>query len=216
MLLLFKLLLTKFVIKEMINNKFINTTRSISFNYKTKKFYKRNIRPPYIWFFTDVKKTQRPLTTIKVLPKKSGVVIRNYSHAEQINIREIKKYRHSRILTILAAGKYTKHNYIDGVHYPRWLQSYNIKNNVIKSISVHGGKDIRKSINLKANLVFIAPIFKTTSHKEQNCLGVIKLGLLAKLYKVPVIALGGINEHNVSRLKGLPILGCAGIDVFIK
>ena len=79
----------------MINNKFVNTTRSISFNYKRKKFYKRNMRPPYLWFFTDIKKTQRPLTIIKILPKESGVVIRNYSHTEQIDIREIKKYRHT-------------------------------------------------------------------------------------------------------------------------
>ena len=76
------------------------------------------------------------------------------------------------------------------------------------------GKDIRKSINIRANLVFISPVFETTSHKNKKGLGIIKLGLLVKLFKIPVIALGGINNNNVSRLRSLPISGCAGIDIF--
>jgi thiamine-phosphate pyrophosphorylase len=81
-------------------------------------------------------------------------------------------------------------------------------------MSAHGARDIRKSINIKADIIFISPVFDTTSHKEKKSLGVIKLGLMAKLYKKPVIALGGINNNNISLLKGLPIFGCAGIDVF--
>ena len=200
----------------MINNKFINTTRSISYNLKNNKFKKKNIRQPFIWFLTDIKKTNYPIKIIQKLPKKSGVIIRNYSNNEQLKTNAIKKYRYSRLLTILVAGKFSKYSILDGIHYPRWLQSSNIRNNVIRSISVHSGKDIRKSINLKANLIFVAPVFKTTSHKKQNCLGVVKLGLLVKLFKIPAIALGGINKTNVSRLKNLPISGCAGIDAFLE
>ena len=81
-------------------------------------------------------------------------------------------------------------------------------------MSAHGAKDIRKSINIRADIIFISPIFHTTSHPEEKSLGVIKLGLMAKLFKKPIVALGGINNNNISRLKGLPIAGCAGIDVF--
>ena len=82
------------------------------------------------------------------------------------------------------------------------------------SISVHTGRDIRKSINVKADLVFISSVFPSSSHKSKQHLGIIKLGLLARLFKKDVIALGGINNKNIARLRSLPISGCAGIDVF--
>ena len=197
----------------MIKNKFITTSRSISFNFKNNKLKKNRIKHPYIWFLTDNKKTKYPLKIFEKLPKKSGVIIRDYNNKKIIN-NEINKWRSRRLLTIIKAGKYSKTLYSDGVHYPQWLQSSLIKRNAIKSMSVHSGKDIRKSINIRANLVFISPVFETTSHKNRKELGIIKLGLLVKLFKIPVIALGGINNDNVSRLRGLPISGCAGIDVF--
>ena len=64
----------------MIKNKFINTTRSISFNFKNNKFKKNRIKHPYIWFLTDNKKIKYPLKVLKKLPKKSGVIIRDYKN----------------------------------------------------------------------------------------------------------------------------------------
>tara|TARA_B100001175_G_C19271006_1_gene524190 strand:- start:42 stop:656 length:615 start_codon:yes stop_codon:yes gene_type:complete len=203
------------VIKEMIKNKFTNTSRSISFNFKNNKFKKNRIKQPHTWFLTDNKKTKHPLKIIKKLPKNSGVIIRSYSN-RKINNKEINKWKSRRLLTILKAGKYSKMLYTDGIHYPQWIQSSIVKKNDIKSISVHGGKDIRKSINIRANLVFISPVFETTSHKNEKSLGIIRLGLLVKLFKIPAIALGGINNDNISRLKSLPISGCAGIDAFLE
>ncbi len=199
----------------MIKNKFTNTSRSISFNFKNNKFKKNRIKQPHTWFLTDNKKTKHPLKIIKKLPKNSGVIIRSYSN-RKINNKEINKWKSRRLLTILKAGKYSKMLYTDGIHYPQWIQSSIVKKNDIKSISVHGGKDIRKSINIRANLVFISPVFETTSHKNEKSLGIIRLGLLVKLFKIPVIALGGINNDNISRLKSLPISGCAGIDAFLE
>ena len=199
----------------MIKNKFTNTSRSISFNFKNNKFKKNRIKQPHTWFLTDNKKTKHPLKIIKKLPKNSGVIIRSYSN-RKINNKEINKWKSRRLLTILKAGKYSRMLYTDGIHYPQWIQSSIVKKNDIKSISVHGGKDIRKSINIRANLVFISPVFETTSHKNEKSLGIIRLGLLVKLFKIPVIALGGINNDNISRLKSLPISGCAGIDAFLE
>jgi len=199
----------------MIKNKFTNTSRSISFNFKNNKFKKNRIKQPHTWFLTDNKKTKHPLKIIKKLPKNSGVIIRSYSN-RKINNKEINKWKSRRLLTILKAGKYSKMLYTDGIHYPQWIQSSIVKKNDIKSISVHGGKDIRKSINIRANLVFISPVFETTSHKNEKSLGIIRLGLLVKLFKIPAIALGGINNDNISRLKSLPISGCAGIDAFLE
>jgi len=202
----------------MKNNNFINISRSISYNCQKRgaqsnKIYK-NI--PYIWFFTDSNKTLNPLKTASKLPNNAGIIIRSYSSYNKDKlIDKIIKIKKRKLYTVLIAGKSRKNLGADGIHIPQWVNSMN-KNKKIVSMSAHGGTDIRKSINLKADIIFISPVFKSSSHKKNQYLGVVKLGLMAKLFKKPIIALGGINNENINRLKSLPIAGCAGIDIFIN
>ena len=201
----------------MIKNNFINTARSISFNKRRNKALNCNYKNklPNLWLFTDSIKTLSPITLTKSLPKKSGVVIRHYnSKNKETIIKNIIRIKTRKTLTVLISGKYKRNFNVDGNHIPQWV-NYNNKLNKLTSISVHSGKDIRKSINLKADLVFISPVFPSTSHKNTQHLGVVKLGLLSRLFKKHVIALGGINNKNIARLRSLPISGCAGIDMFI-
>lgn len=205
-------------IKEMIKNNFIITARHISLNAKKLNHYRKGfkvIKIPYVWLLTDSIKTKTPLDTSKKLPTNSGILIRSYKtkNKEKI-IKNIINLKKRKLHTVLVAGKYKNHSNVDGAHLPSWLNSSFFINKKLISMSAHGARDIRKSINIKADIIFISPVFDTTSHKEKKSLGVIRLGLMAKLYKKPVIALGGINNNNISLLKGLPIFGCAGIDVF--
>tara|TARA_B100001250_G_scaffold388640_1_gene387057 strand:- start:6 stop:608 length:603 start_codon:yes stop_codon:yes gene_type:complete len=200
----------------MIKNNFLNTARSISTKGKKYNYKKFKIKIPYLWFFSDSKKTKNPQKILNHLPKNSGVVIRHYNddNKQKIIHYAINK-KTSRLLTVLIAGKYKRAYNIDGVHYPQWANNSQNRKYKFISISAHSGRDIRKSINVKANIAFISPVFISSSHKNGYYLGVIKLGLLARLFKIPVIALGGINDTNIAKLKGLPISGCAGIDVFL-
>ena len=200
----------------MIKNNFINISRSISFNKGRNKILKVNNKQklPYIWMFTDSIKTSKPVKLTKSLPTKSGVVIRHYnSKNKETIIRNILNIKKRKNLTVLISGKYRRNLNVDGNHLPKWLNCNN-KIHKMVSISVHTGRDIRKSINVKADLVFISSVFPSSSHKSKQHLGIIKLGLLARLFKKDVIALGGINNKNIARLRSLPISGCAGIDVF--
>ena len=202
----------------MIKNNFINTARSISFNKGRNKALKANNKkkPPNIWLFTDSIKTLDPVKLAKNLPTKSGVIIRHYkSKNKETIIKNILNIKKRKALTVLIAGKYRKNLNVDGNHLPKWV-NYSRNVNKITSISVHAAKDIRKSINLKADLVFISPVFMSSSHDSKQHLGTIRLGLLARLFKKDVIALGGINKNNIARLRSLPISGCAGIDMFLE
>ena len=202
----------------MIKNNFINTVRSISFNKRRNKSLKINNKDtlPSIWLFTDSIKTINPVKLTKNLPAKSGVVIRHYkSKNKEAIIRDILNIKKRKTLTVLISGEYKRNLNVDGNHFPQWANNNN-KQNKITSLSVHSARDIRKSINIKADLVFISPVFPSTSHKGNQHLGVIKLGLLARLFKKNIIALGGINNKNIARLRSLPISGCAGIDVFTE
>ena len=203
----------------MIKNNIINTARSISFNTKRnkalKKYHKTNL--PNLWLFTDSHKTLKPVELSKRLPIKSGVIIRNYNNSKNKKtiIKDILNVKKRRMLTVLISGEYKRGLNTDGNHFPQWANPIN-NGNKITSMSFHHAKDLRKSINLKADLIFISPVFPTTSHKNKQYLGVIKLGLMARLFKKHVIALGGINNKNIKRLRSLRISGCAGIDLFTK
>jgi thiamine-phosphate pyrophosphorylase len=202
----------------MIKNNIINTARSISFNTKRNKVLKKynKMKLPNLWLFTDSLKTLKPIELSKRLPKKSGLVIRHYnSKNKTIILKDILHIKKRRMFTVLISGKYKRGLNIDGNHFPQWANPIN-NGNKITSMSFHHAKDIRKSINLKADLIFISPVFPSTSHKNKQCLGVIKLGLMARLFKKHVIALGGINNKNITRLRSLPISGCAGIELFTE
>ena len=182
-------------------------------NYHSKNCKVMDI--PYVWFLTDSIKTKNPEDTTRKLPFNSGILIRSYNiHNKEIIIKNIINLKKRKLHTVLVSGRHKSHSNVDGAHLPSWLNSSFFINKKLISMSAHSARDIRKSINIKADIIFISPVFDTTSHPEGKNIGVIKLGLMAKLFKKPVIALGGINNNNISRLKGLPIFGCAGIDVF--
>ena len=217
-MLLLKLLITIVYIKKMIKNNFIITARHISLNAKKINYHSKDykvINIPYVWFLTDSIKTKNPLDISRKLPFNSGIIIRSYDikNKEKI-IKNIINLKKRKVHTVLVSGRHKMHSNVDGAHLPSWLNSSFFINKKLISMSAHGARDIRKSINIRADIIFISPIFHTTSHPEEKSLGVIKLGLMAKLFKKPIVALGGINNNNISRLKGLPIIGCAGIDVF--
>ena len=202
----------------MIKNNFIITARHISLNGKKLHYCSKGykiIKMPYVWFLTDSIKTKTPLDTSRKLPDNSGILIRSYNiQNKEIIIKNIINLKKRKLHTVLVSGKHKSHSNVDGAHLPSWLNSSFFINKKLISMSAHGARDIRKSINIKADIIFISSVFDTTSHPGGKSIGVIKLGLMAKLFKKPVIALGGINNNNISRLKGLPIFGCAGIDVF--
>jgi len=194
---------------------FKNLSRSIFHNNKSKKAKLKITRNlPYIWYLTDKVKTKNPIKTINQLSDNSGIIIRNYTSIFNSNLTKliIKNSKQKKLKILISGIKSTFPN-IDGYHIPKWKNN-KPKSNKIISISVHGLKDIRKCINYNATLVFVAPIFKTTSHNNQSNIGIVKLGLLARNFPVPVIALGGINEKNIRLLRSLPIHGVGGIDIF--
>jgi len=198
-------------------NIFQNLSRTIYYNTRTKTHkHKLTIKIPFIWYLTDDLKSKNQNLIINNLPKNSGIIIRKYDKKYKYkNIKNLVKISRKKSLFTLVAGNIDQFQFIQGNHIPKWLHKKS-KNQKIISISIHGLKDIRKCINLKADIAFISPVFNTTSHVNKNFLGTVKLGLISRKFKIPIIALGGINEKNIKLLKSIPIHGCAGVDIFEK
>jgi hypothetical protein len=99
-----------------------------------------------------------------------------------------------------------------------YLSSYNNKiflsnKNHIFNYDVIGGAhnltDIRKKIQLGCKIIFLSPIFKSTSSPEKEPIGLVKYLLLSKLFKVEIYPLGGVFPkkigwpNNVNKFSGI-------------
>ena len=104
---------------------------------------------------------------------------------------------------------------LDGVYIPSFNNdlkhlNYLKKKNFIVLGSAHNIKEIRIKEVQKVDAIFIASLF----NKKKNFLGINKFLNLIKFTKKKIIALGGINEKNLNKLRLLNINGYAGISFF--
>ena len=106
----------------------------------------------------------------------------------------------------------------DGIYIPsfnRTKKFFNLeKKNLTILGSAHNQKEIREKISQKCRAIFLSPIFYV--EKSINFLSVYKFNYLSRLNKVSILALGGITEHNVRKLRLLHIKGFGGISMFKK
>ena len=76
--------------------------------------------------------------------------------------------------------------------------------------SAHNLKEIKTKEIQKVDKIFLSSIFK----KNKNYLGINKFKLISNLTKKKVVALGGISEENLNKLKLLNNSEFAGISYF--
>ena len=76
--------------------------------------------------------------------------------------------------------------------------------------SAHNNKQIKLKERQLVKIIFVSSIFK----KNKNYLGVNKFKLISRLTNNKVIAIGGISNKNLKKLKLLNCFGFAGISFF--
>jgi thiamine-phosphate pyrophosphorylase len=104
---------------------------------------------------------------------------------------------------------------LDGFYIPSFNKnidhlSYSKKKSFIIVGSAHNLKEIRNKEKQGVQAIFISSIFK----KNKNFLGLNKFKILINHTNRKVIALGGIKNINIKRLKLVNCVGFAGISFF--
>ena len=150
-----------------------------------------------------------------------GVIYRNYDdpkkETELIKIaKACKKKRYQLFVSnnIKLAVKVRA----DGIYIPSFNKTKMFLNLEKKNFTIlgsaHNQKEIWEKISQKCRAIFLSPIFYID--KSLNFLNVYKFNYLSRSNKVHILALGGITEHNVRKLKLLHIKGFGGISFFKK
>ena len=106
---------------------------------------------------------------------------------------------------------------LDGAYIPSFNKSVNHlsfsrRKNFLLIGSAHNNKEIKIKEKQGVSVLFLSSIFK----KNKNYLGLNKFKLLASFTSKKIIALGGISNENLKKLKLINCDGFAGISFFQK
>ncbi len=155
---------------------------------------------------------------MKGIKKEIAVIYRNYEQKPNISeLKDFKKFCKKKKIKFLISNYLDiaiKHD-LDGFYIPSFnkkkiLRIKNFRKDFIIVGSAHNFKEIKIKEKQGVNLIFLSPIFKTK--KKDNFLDIIKFNNLSNFTKKPIIALGGLNNKNIKKLKMTNIFGIAGIS----
>ena len=150
-----------------------------------------------------------------------GIIYRNYKHPKrEIELVKIanacKKKRF--MLFISNDIKLALKVRADGLYIPSFNNAKKFLNfenkNLIILGSAHCQKEIHEKISQKCRAIFLSPIFHI--EKPKKSLDIYKFNFLTNSNKAKFLALGGINQNNIRKLRMLHIKGFGGIRIFKK
>lgn len=160
---------------------------------------------PSIWLLSDARNDAVLERALRKLPRGSGFVFRHY-HLEpnqrRTRFRALARQTRARGHRLALAGTTAQARQwgAELAYGPRG-----------QLVPVHSLREIARV--KRAAALLLSPVFPTRSHPGAQTLGVLRFLLLAKRARVPVIALGGVNQRTVRRLKWP---NWAGIDAFLR
>ena len=151
--------------------------------------------------------------------KQTIIIYRNYSQKkiDKLLILKIKNYCKKRKIKFYLSNniKLAINLGLDGAYIPSFNKNFNhLSFSYKKSFkivgSAHNLKEIRNKEIQKVEKIFLSSLFK----KNKNYLGINKFKLLSNLNKKRIVALGGISNNNLKKLKLLNNPDFAGISYF--
>ena len=154
--------------------------------------------PKYYYFIDSFNKEH-----IKNLNKNIAIIFRNYTKPLDLNqiiiIKEFCKLTKRKFLISNNVKLALKLN-LDGIYLPSFNKSYKI-NNYLK----------------KTNFIIIGSahnLHEIKIKEKQTYLGIERFKILKNQTKLKTIALGGLNQNNIKKLKLLNVFGFAAISFF--
>ena len=156
---------------------------------------------------------------INKLNKDTIVIYRNYKPNKDYEniILKIKSYCKKKQIKFYLSNdvKLANKLKLDGAYIPSFNKSLNhLSYRFNKKFKIVGSAHNLKEINIKnsqnVEQIFVSSLFK----KNKNYLGINKFKLIANLTKKKIIALGGISNKNLNKLRLINCVGFAGISYF--
>jgi len=171
---------------------------------------RRHPRPsvlPRHWLMTDERLGEALWAAIDALPRGSGIVFRHYAtapKARQALYARVRSCARRRGLVLVVAGPPIGRGAV-----PR-----HGRHRGALTAPVHSRTEAITATRAGAALLFVSPVYPTRSHPGAPSLGPVRFGLMIRGLKLPVIALGGMDERRWRALRSVGAYGWAGIDAW--
>jgi thiamine-phosphate pyrophosphorylase len=161
---------------------------------------------PRLWLMTDERLGERLWPALAALPRGSGVVFRDYATPPT--------ERFARFARVLAAARRRRLVLVRAGDTPMRgeMGVHNGRGRGLRTASAHDRAEIVAARRAGADLVFVSPVFPTRSHPGARTLGPVRLGLMMRGARMPVVALGGMTAARMRRVGKLGLHGWAAID----
>jgi len=150
-----------------------------------------------------------------------GIIYRNYNDANrETELNKIAKACKKKRYQLFVSNdiKLALKVRADGIYIPSFNKTRKFINLENKNLTIlgsaHNQKEIREKISQKCRAIFLSPIFYVK--KSINFLNIYKFNYLSRSNNVNILALGGITEHNIRKLRLLHVKGFGGISIFKK
>jgi thiamine-phosphate pyrophosphorylase len=97
----------------------------------------------------------------------------------------------------------------------RWRRAGNTAENFSIGVSCHSLDEVREAEAAGADYAFFGPVFETPSKRAFGPpQGIALLGEICRAVKIPVVAIGGVDEKNAASLIRAGAAGVAAIRTF--
>ncbi len=190
-------------------------------------------RLPFLFLLTDAERLADPMSLLARLPRGAGVILRDYGrdygrdHGDGRRERartgsawRLARACRQRGLILIVAGDARLARAIGaaGLHLPEWMARRDglatrraRAPGMILTVACHSAPALRKAQRSGADAALLAPVLPTASHPGAPCLGTLRFAALARGARLPVYALGGIDEKGARRIRDSGAAGIAGI-----
>ena len=164
---------------------------------------------PSRWLMTAERLGGRLFEAVDRLPERAGIVFRHYSLPpdERRALFEAVRARRPDALLLLAGPAEAARLWGAAGSHGRG------PGGGLRTAPAHDLAEIRFAEEAGAALIFLSPVFATRSHPGAPILGSKGFSALAAQTRLPVVALGGMNEDRFAGLDGA--YGWAGIDAWL-
>jgi thiamine-phosphate pyrophosphorylase len=171
---------------------------------------------PALVLMTD-DRLEDALAAAHALPRGSLVIARDRDRATlaALSANLLKIARRRGFAVSVADARLAATLGADGIHLPEaWtgkIAALRARHpGLLITTAAHSLRALLRAQQLGADAVLLSPVFATASHPERTALGPMRANAMARMTRVPVYALGGIDAQNVPRLSGFAGIAAVG------
>lgn len=160
---------------------------------------------PAIWLISDERNDDVLEEALRRLPRGSGFVYRHYHLGDPerwerfCKLRRVAKACGHTVILADSARTATEWG-ADGIYgAPAALRPR--RRRLTQIATVHSLRELVRAHCKGADAAMLSPVFATSSHPGGKTLGSVRFAVLAAHAKVPVIALGGMDQRKARALR---------------